>query len=116
MFNLNSEIETILNELNIEHGFLHYEGQSDTYVVYMQTYKDGALYADGELEGLVMHYDFDVYSKGNYTALIDSLIDALTENGWTYQPSRDSADMFETDTKFYHKTLGFEKEGGILNG
>lgn len=113
MFNLNSEIETILNELEIEHGFLHYEGRSNTYVVYMQTDKDNVLYADGELKGLVMHYDFDVYSKGNYTTIIDSLIDALTENGWTYQPSRDSADMFETDTKFYHKTISFAKEGGI---
>lgn len=113
MFNLNSEIETILTELEIEHAYLHYEGHQNTYVVYLQTDKDSALFADGELEGLVMYYDFDVYSKGNYNSIIENLINAMTENGWTYQPSRDSADLYETDTKFYHKTICFAKEGGI---
>jgi hypothetical protein len=34
----------------------------------------------------------------------------MTLNGWTYQPTRESADMFESDTNYFHKTICFEKE------
>ena len=89
---------------------MHYQGDADTYVTFMQLDKDNALAGDDTILGCVQYYDFDVYSKGNYLNLINDLIDLMVAAGWTYQPSRDSPDMYETDTKFFHKTICLAKE------
>jgi hypothetical protein len=31
----------------------------------------------------------------------------LKDNGFVWQPSRSSADMYEVDTEYFHKTLNF---------
>lgn len=87
--------------------FLFYNGEENVYVVYQQIDADSSYSGDDELLGYVEYYDFDVYSKGNYLKIIDSVKKILTDNGFVFQPSRTSSDMYETDTKFYHKTLNF---------
>ena len=114
MFNFNQEIETLLNgKLGVPVSFMFYDGDEDTYVTYMQLDKDNTLAGDDQILGCVQYYDFDVYSKGNYLAVISSLINIMTAAGWTYQPSRDSPDMYERDTKFYHKTVCLAKESEV---
>lgn len=113
MFNLNAEIESLLtgqNGLGVPVSFMFYDGTEDTYVTYMQLDKDNVLAGDDTILGAVQYYDFDVYSKGNYLTVISNLINIMTAAGWTYQPSRDSPDMYERDTKFYHKTICIAKE------
>lgn len=113
MFDFNEEIETLLSTLKIEYSYLFYEGDADTYITYMQMDKDNAESGDDEVFGCVCYYDFDVYSKTNYLSVVTSLINLMVDAGWTYQPSRDSPDMYERDTKFYHKTICFAKEKEI---
>ena len=36
----------------------------------------------------------------------------MKNNGFTWQPSRDSRDFYEDDTGYYHKTLCFAIERG----
>lgn len=110
MFNFNAEIETTLKGLGVPVSFMFYEGDEDTYVTYMQLDKDNTLAGDDQILGCVQYYDFDVYSKGNYLSVISKLIELMTAAGWTYQPSRDSPDMYERDTKFFHKTICIAKE------
>ena len=110
LFNFNAEIKTTLQSLGVPVAFMHYQGDADTYVTYMQLDKDNALAGDDTILGCVQYYDFDIYSKGNYLNVINDLIDLMVAAGWTYQPSRDSTDMYETDTKFYHKTICLAKE------
>ena len=109
-FMLNTEIEAILSNLGVPVAFMFYEGDADTYITYMQLDKDNVLAGDDEILGCVQFYDFDVYSKSNYLTTINNLIDAMQEAGWTYQPSRDSPDMYERDTRYYHKTICIAKE------
>ena len=109
-FMLNTEIEAILSNLGVPVAFMFYEGDADTYITYMQLDKDNVLAGDDEILGCVQFYDFDVYSKTNYLTTINNLIDAMQEAGWTYQPSRDSPDMYERDTRYYHKTICIAKE------
>lgn len=110
MFNFNAEIESTLSSLGCPVSFMFYEGGEDTYVTYMQLDKDNALAGDDAVLGCVQYYDFDVYSKSNYLATVAKLIELMTAAGWTYQPSRDSPDMYERDTQFYHKTICIAKE------
>ena len=109
---MNELIESILSNFTVDGvqipvSFMFYEGHGEPYVVYMGQDMNNSLSGDDELIGYVDYYDFDVYSRGNYLNIIESLKDVLESNGFVWQPSRSSQDFFETDTGYYHKTLNF---------
>lgn len=109
---MNELIETIFRDFKVDGvsipvKFMFYQGHGEPYVVYMQEDADNSLSGDDELIGYVDYYDFDVYSKGNYFPIIERVKQILKENGFVWQPSRSSSDMYETDTGYYHKTLNF---------
>ena len=109
---MNELIESILANFTVDGvqipvSFMFYEGHGEPYVVYMGQDKNNSLSGDDELIGYVDYYDFDVYSRGNFLNIIESLKDVLESNGFVWQPSRSSQDFFETDTGYYHKTLNF---------
>ena len=109
---MNSLIETIFANFSVDGvsipvKFLFYEGHGEPYIVYMQQDADGSFSGDDGLLGYVDYYDFDVYSKGNYLSIVESVKTLLTQNGFVWQPSRSSEDMYDTDTGYYHKTLNF---------
>lgn len=109
---MNELIETILANFTVDKevipvSYMYYEGHGEPYVVYMQQDADNSLSGDDELIGYVDYYDFDVYAKGNYLNIVESLKSILKANGFVWQVSRSSQDMYETDTGYYHKTLNF---------
>ena len=109
---MNELIKSIFNNFTVDGvkipvKFLKYEGHDEPYVTYMQQDADNSYSGDDELLGYVDYYDFDVYSKGNYTNIIEELKRILKENGFVWQPSRSSQDFYENDTGYYHKTLNF---------
>ena len=87
--------------------YMYYQGHGEPYITWMQENADNSLTGDDTLLGYVAYYDFDVYAKGNFLAVIDAVKEKLTSNGFVWQVSRSSADMFETDTGYYHRTLNF---------
>lgn len=97
----------VVDEVTIPVSFMFYEGHGEPYVTYMQQDADGSLSGDDDLIGYVDYYDFDIYSKGNFFGIIESVKKLLKQNGFVWQPSRSSQDMFEVDTGYYHKTLNF---------
>lgn len=109
---MNELIESIfqnftVDDVEIPVSFMFYEGHGEPYVVYMQQDAAGSLSGDDELIGYVDYYDFDVYSKGNFLKIVESIKTLLKNNNFVWQPSRSSQDMYETDTGYYHKTLNF---------
>ena len=109
---MNELIESIFQDFTVDDveipvSFLFYEGHGEPYVTYMQQDADKSFSGDNELLGYVDYYDFDVYSKGNYMKIVESLKAILKANNFVWQPSRSSQDMFETDTGYFHKTLNF---------
>lgn len=90
--------------------FLKYDGKDTTYVTYMETDINNSLGADDEILGYVSYYDFDIYSKGNYFNIVKAIKKTMKDNGFIWQPSRTSQDMYEADTGYYHKTLCFAIE------
>ena len=88
-------------------SFMRYDGHETSYVTWMQYDMANSFSGDDELMGYVEYYDFDVYSKGNYTDIIEEIKKLLKDNAFVFQPSRCSPDMYEDDTGYYHKTLCF---------
>ena len=109
---MNAEIETLfkdftVNGVSIPVSLLFYEGHGEPYVVYMQYDKDNSYSSEDEISGYVTYYDFEVYSKSNYLAIIEQIKTILKGAGWTWQPRRDSPDFFDKDTGYFHKTICF---------
>lgn len=109
---MNELIESIfqdftVNGVSIPVSYMFYEGHGEPYIVYLQEDADNSLSGDDDLIGYVDYYDFDVYSKGNFMNVIESVKALLKQNGFVWQPSRSSADMYETETGYFHKTLNF---------
>lgn len=112
---MNSLIEKIfadftVNNKSIPVSFLRYEGKKETYITYQSIDNSGALSADDEIIGYIDYYDFDIYSKSNYFEIVKEVKKKLKANGFIWQPSMSSEDMYEDDTKYYHKTLCFAIE------
>jgi len=117
---MNSLIETIftdfqVNGQNIPVSFLRYTGKSTTYITYQLTDMDNSFSGDDELLGYIDYYDFDIYSKGNYFPIVESVKKILKQNGFMFQPSRSSGDLYEPDTGYFHKTLCFAIEREEIN-
>ena len=103
-----------VNDQEIPVKYMHYEGHKNAYVTWMHMDADRSLSGDDGLLGYVDYFDFDVYSKGNYNQIIAELTDRLRANGFVWAVSRSSADFYEKDTGFYHKTLCFAYVHGYV--
>lgn len=122
MSSINSLIKTIfsnfqVNDVLIPVAFLRYDGKSSTYITYQSVNSSETYSTDDDLDYYVEHFDFDIYSKGDYFAIIERVKSLLKENGFMWQPTLSSEDMYEDETGFYHKTLNFSYiryEGGSI--
>lgn len=105
-----------VNNVAIPVSFLRYDGKSTTYITYQQTDSNDPFSGDDELQNYVDFYDFDIFSQGNYLPIVEAVKTILTDNGFRWQPTRSSGDMYEDETKLFHKTLSFSIERSIQNG
>ena len=105
-----------VNGVKIPVAFLRYNGKSTTYVTYQQVFSNDPFSGDDELLDYMDFYDFDIYSKGNYIPIVEAIKTTLKGNGFRWQPTNSSGDMYEDDTGYYHKTLCFSIERSIQNG
>lgn len=110
---MNEEIKTIFNDFKVndvsipvEH--LRYIGSLKTFVTWTIISETPALSGNDEDLYSVVQVDFDVYSEGNYLDIIKEVKKIMKENEWLWV--EDSSEMYEEDTKLYHKTITFEKE------
>ena len=109
---MNELIESIFNNFTVENveipvEFLRYTGHKTTYITYMEHSINDTYYSDNKLTHYMDFYDFDVFSKGNYLKIIESMKEILEQNDFEWQPSMSSMDMYEDDTGYFHKTLCF---------
>ena len=118
---MNNLIEIIfsgftVDKVQIPVKFLYYQGSSTTYITYQAVNINNTLSGDDHILNYVEYYDFDIYTKGNYFPIVEAVKNILQANGFTWQPSMDSGDMYEEDTGYYHKTLCFAIERSEDNG
>lgn len=96
-----------VNGTKIPVKYMYYMGHGEPYIVWMQEDADNSLTGDDQLLGYADYYDFDIYSKGNFIPIVERVKELLTDNGFVWQVSKSSADMYEVETGYYHKTLNF---------
>lgn len=114
---MNAEIETIFAAFQpagstkpIPVDFLHHDPETpgETYMTYNALLELPGLVADNTLQATTQSYDFHIFSKSNY-ANIESAVKALLGgNGWVFIQA--SEDLYEEDTRYFHKIITFEKE------
>lgn len=93
--------------VNIPISYMFYEGHGEPYLTYMRESASDSYSGDNELMGWIEYIDIDVFSKRNYLAIVEAVIDNMRQNGFTFQPTRSSEDMYEQETGYYHRTLNF---------
>ena len=111
---MNEEIKSILGDSiavgadNIPVSHLRYKGKSKKFITWTLLDEVPSLSANDEPLFSVGSVDLDVYSDGNYLAIIEELKKKMKNNEWVW--TGDSPEMYEEDTGLYHKTCSFEKE------
>lgn len=105
---MESELKQILKELKVPIAHLKYRGKEKTYVVWTLLDETPLSASDDEIDYSEVPVDIDIYSEGNYLKLMSSIKKIMKENEWIWQG--DSSEMYEEDTKLYHRTCTFSKE------
>lgn len=111
---MNEELKLILGEhfnigdKEIPVAHLKYKGSSKTYVTWTITGETPALIANDEVLCSICSVDVDIFSNGNYLDIEKEIKQKMKNNDWVWV--EDSEEMYEEDTKLYHKTCSFEKE------
>ena len=111
---MNEEIKLILGESltiggeEIPVAHLRYNGKSKKFVAWTITGSEPALAANDEVLCSICSVDVDVFSDSNYLDIIKEIKKRMKNNEWVW--TDDSGEMYEEDTKLYHKTCSFEKE------
>lgn len=102
---MNKQIIDILQPLGVPVGFLKYNGTETTYITFFFYNEYGVLRADDQEVKTNYSLQVDVFSKGNYKTLVNQVKQALKNIGYerTF-----ATDLYEDDTKFYHKVLRFK--------
>lgn len=71
------------------------------YEIYYKKYED---YSAGKHKSEVHLIQVDIFSKGDYSAIEDAVEEVLNTKGYKFIQS---ADLYEQDTKLYHKAMRF---------
>lgn len=109
----NEEIKELFKNFEVDGiqipvEFIRYKGDKETFITFQEVSNTPIYNCDNECEYSIKQFDFDIYTKGNYLNILKAVKKKLKDNEWSW--ISDSADMYETDTKYYHKTATFEKE------
>lgn len=107
---MESELKKIL-KLDVPVAHLKYKGKEKTYVVWTLLDETPLSASDDEIDYSEVPVDIDIFSEGNYLKLMSSIKKIMKENEWVWDG--DSPEMYEEDTKLYHRTCTFKKERKI---
>ena len=80
---MNNELQKIFASFTvggqtIPVSFMRYTGKATTYITYQEIQDDTSFSADDELQAYVKYYDFDIYSKGNYLTIVESVKEEIS--------------------------------------
>lgn len=110
--NNNELIMTALNGQITQGGktvpiaYMNYKGESQTYITFREIDKTPQFEADNECEYSVAKFTIDIFSKSNLLDIVRQVKEKMKANGCSWY--EDSPDLYEEDTKYYHKALTFE--------
>ena len=101
---INKKILTALAPLSVPVSFQRYDGAADTYITFHEYLQEGEEFDDDE-ETLTAHLiQVDIWSKTDYTGLSSQVKYLLGAAGLKRITEED---LYEPDTKIYHKGIRF---------
>lgn len=101
---MNKLIIDTLKGLGVPVSFQKYKGTESTYITFFSYDGRSALLADDQEKQTRYYYQVDIWSKGDYTTLVNSVRQALINVGFL---RLSEFDLFEDDTETFHKVLRF---------
>ncbi|APM39871.1 hypothetical protein [Clostridium kluyveri] len=101
---INSLIVQTLEPLKVPVSFQKYRGKENTYITFFNYLEQGEHYADNEEKETGYYIQIDVWSKNDYTELVENVTNSMKAAGFR---RTSAADLFEEDTKIYHKMLRY---------
>lgn len=107
---MNALILSLLEELPVPVEYMDYSGAANTYITFFFYNEQGVLHGDDIEEVTGYGVQVDVWSKGDYTQLVEDVKSNLEEAGFRRNYA---TDLFENDTKIYHKVIRFNYEKDI---
>lgn len=109
---INKLVVEALKPLKVSVSFQKYKGKENTYITFFNYLEQGEQYADNEEKATGFYIQVDVWSKNDYTELVEKVKNAMRAAGFM---RTSAADLFEDDIKVYHKAMRFfiQMEGGI---
>lgn len=104
--NILEETKTALSGLNVPVTFQEYTGDAETYITFFEYNEQAEEYSEDDLEIQGHDIQVDIWSKSNYKILEQQVKTAMKSNGFLYTNGQD---LYESETKIYHKGLRFYK-------
>lgn len=101
---INNLVMKALKPLNIPVSFQKYHGREHTYITFFSYLEKGEMYADNEEKVTGYYIQVDLWSIGDYTKLYEKVKKAMKTAGFI---RTSAADLFEKDTRMYHKAIRF---------
>lgn len=101
---INKLIINTLKPINVPVNFEFYKGDETTYITFSEYLQQGEVFSDDE-ENATGHYiQVNVFSKKNYSKIVDQVKKLLIEQGFIRKTEHG---LYETDTQIYHRVIRF---------
>ena len=104
MMSINQLVINALKSVNVPVSFQTYSGTADPYITFFCYLETGELYSDDVQQGTAYYVQVDVWSKGNYSSIVEQVKSAMKQAGFSFLSAYD---LYEKDVKIYHKVLRF---------
>ena len=101
---MNSIIKNTLESLNVPVSFQKHTESSDTYITFFSYDERGEVWADNAEIQTGYYVQVDVWSKTDYTKLVEDVIIKMKDTGFKRNYA---TDLYESDTNIYHKSIRF---------
>lgn len=101
---INSIVINALSSLNTPVSFQKYSGSATTYITFFEYLGQGESFADNEEKSTGHYIQVDIWSLSDYSTLVNSVLTAMKTAGFK---RISEADLYENDTKIYHKPIRF---------
>lgn len=97
-------INDALKNLKVPVSFQKYNGKENTYITFFKYLEKGELYADNDEKVTGYYIQVDVWSKNDYSELVEKVKAAMKATEFI---KTSAADLFDKETHMYHKVIRF---------
>ncbi|NFV48091.1 hypothetical protein FDJ70_10565 [Clostridium botulinum] len=102
--NINKLIIDTLKDTNVPVKFETYVGDETTYITFSEYLQQGEVFADDGEQATGHYIQINVFSKKNYSKLVDKVKELLKKAGFI---RKNEIGLYEPDTQIFHRVIRF---------